>query len=138
MQILPMGLALVLAVSQDPPAPRAARSVHLWWEAAAGTEFYNEVRVEQSVPGSYFMAAGWNTGYFGIQELGNKDKIVLFSVWDPIKGDDPKAVPPEKRVEVLHNYPDAKIVRFGGEGTGAQAGSTGTTPRSGSTWRHSA
>ena len=120
MRMSSIALALVLAAVQDPAAPKAARSVHLWWEAAPGTEFYNEVRVEQSVPGSYFMAAGWNTGYFGIQELGNKDKIVLFSVWDPTKGDDAKAVPPEKRVEVLHSDPDAKIGRFGGEGTGAQ------------------
>jgi hypothetical protein len=95
--------------------------VHLWWEAPEGVEFYNEARVDQSVPGSYFMACGWNTGYFGIQELaGKKEKIVLFSVWDPTKGDDPKNVPPENRVEVVQNDPEAKIGRFGGEGTGAQ------------------
>src|SRR6476620_9163369 len=62
---------------------RAARSVHLSYPAAEGLLFYNEVVVEKSVNGSYFMACGWNTGYFGIQQLGGADdKIVLFSVWD--------------------------------------------------------
>ena len=45
--------------------PRAARSVHLNYTAGEGDLFYNEVTVGQSTPGSYFMACGWNTGYFG-------------------------------------------------------------------------
>lgn len=116
-------LLVVLAAAVQDPAPRAARSVHLWWDAGEGADFYNELRVDQSVPGSYFMACGWNAGYFGMQELsGTKEprKIVLFSVWDPTKGDDPKAVPPDKRVEVVESDPDATVGRFGGEGTGAQ------------------
>ena len=113
-------LALLVLLPQD-SAPRAARSVHLWWSAPEGVDFYNEARIQESVPGSYFMACGWTTGYFGIQELGNKDKIVLFSVWDPTKGDDAKAVPLEKRVEVLYSDPDVRVARFGGEGTGGNA-----------------
>jgi len=49
---------------------RAARSVHLRYPAPESSLFYNEVVVEESVNGSYFMACGWNTGYFGIQQLG--------------------------------------------------------------------
>ena len=113
-------LVLLVLLPQEPP-PRAARSVHLWWTAPEGGDFANECRVQESVPGSFFMACGWNTGYFGIQELGNKDKLVLFSVWDPTKGDDAKAVPLEQRVEVLYSDPDVKVGRFGGEGTGGQA-----------------
>ena len=45
--------------------------------------FYNELTVERSVPGSYFMACGFRHGYFGIQELPRGRKVVLFSVWDP-------------------------------------------------------
>jgi hypothetical protein len=116
-----LALALIVLLPLQDPAPRAARSVHLWWSAPEGTDFYNEARIQESTPGSYFMACGWNTGYFGIQELGNKDKIVLFSVWDPTKGDDAKAVPLEQRVEVLYSDPDAKVGRFGGEGTGGNA-----------------
>jgi hypothetical protein len=102
-------------------APRAARSVHLHWKAPDGDLFYQEMVVERSVPGSYFMAAGWNTGYFGIQELSSpSNKLVLFSVWDQSKGNDASSVPVEKRVEVLHQDTNVIIKRFGGEGTGGQ------------------
>jgi hypothetical protein len=100
--------------------PRAARSVHLGYPAADAAVFYNEMIVEQSTPGSYFMAAGWNTGYFGIQELADGRKVILFSVWDPTQGDDPRAVKTEDRVECLFSAPDVRIRRFGGEGTGGQ------------------
>jgi hypothetical protein len=113
-----LALSCVEGLAQDPP--KAARSVHLGWSAAEGTDFHHALTVEESTPGSYFMACGWNTGYFGLQELSKGDKIVLFSVWDPTKGDDPKLVPADRRVEALHQDPAAKIGRFGGEGTGAQ------------------
>lgn len=100
---------------------RAARSVHLSYPAPAGVLFYNAMVVEKSVNGSYFMACGWNTGYFGIQQLGAPDdKVVLFSVWDPAKGDDPNAVKTEDRVEVIYEGEGVRIKRFGGEGTGGQ------------------
>lgn len=112
-------------------APRAARSVHLWWNAPEGTDFYNEMSIEHSTRGSYFMACGFGHGYFGMQELagskgvagdgGKTDKVVLFSIWDNYKGDDVKAVPADKRVEVLHHDPDVRLGRFGGEGTGGQS-----------------
>jgi hypothetical protein len=101
--------------------PRAARSVHLHFPAPEGNLFYNEMVVEQSVPGSYFMACGWDTGYFGLQQLDRADdKVVLFSVWDPTRGDDPNAVQSEDRVEVLAQGEGVRIRRFGGEGTGGQ------------------
>jgi hypothetical protein len=99
---------------------RAARSVHLGYPGPEGSLFYNEVVVEKSVPGSYFMACGWSGGYFGIQERGN-DKIVLFSVWDNNRGDDPNAVKKENRVEVMYEGEGVKVKRFGGEGTGGQS-----------------
>ena len=100
---------------------RAARSVHLSYPAPDGQFFYNEAVVERSVNGSYFMACGWNTGYFGIQQLdSSEDKVVLFSVWDPTKGDDPGMVKNEDRVEVLYEGAGVRIKRFGGEGTGGQ------------------
>lgn len=99
---------------------RAARSVHLGWFAPDAEWFVLDVVVEKSTPGSYFMACGWNTGYFGIQELGNGKKVAIFSVWDPTKGDDPTAVKGEDRVELLHEGPGVRIKRFGGEGTGGQ------------------
>jgi hypothetical protein len=84
--------------------------------------FYNEVTVNESVPNSYFMACGFRHGYFGIQEFApGRDRRVLFSVWDPGKQDDPSAVKPEERVEVLYHAPDVLVRRFGGEGTGGQS-----------------
>jgi len=101
--------------------PRAARSVHLNYPAPDGDAYYNEMVIQQSVPGSYFMACGWDTGYFGLQQLVQpEEKVVLFSVWDPTRGDDPGAVKPEDRVEVLYSGAGVRIRRFGGEGTGGQ------------------
>jgi len=99
----------------------ACRSVHLGYPAPVGNAFYNEVQVEQSAEGTYFMVCGWSKGYFGIQELSKGKKIVLFSVWDPASGDDPASVPMEKRVRILHKHPDVRVGRFGNEGTGGQA-----------------
>jgi len=100
--------------------PRAARSVHLQWSSAETEVFYLEAKVTQSTPGSYFMACGWGGGYFGIQELRDRKTVAIFSVWDPTKGDDPTAVKPEERVELLHEGEGVRLKRFGGEGTGGQ------------------
>jgi hypothetical protein len=115
-------LIAVTAFSQEGPSkPRAARSVHLGFPGPEAGLFYNEMIIDQSTKGSYFMAAGWNTGYFGLQQLGNEtNKVVLFSVWDSTRGDDPSAVKAEERVEVLYSDPGVRIKRFGGEGTGGQ------------------
>ena len=118
--VLFAGLSLAAAPAQT-QAPRAARSVHLGYEAPEGNAYYNEMVIEQSVPGSYFMACGWNTGYFGLQQLGDGDhKVVLFSVWDPTPGNDPNAVKDADRVESLYQGEGVRIKRFGGEGTGGQ------------------
>ena len=99
----------------------ACRSVHLSYPAAEGAAFYNEVTVDRSAPGSYFMACGWDKGYFGMQELGDgKKKLLLFSVWDSGQND-PKAVAADKRVKLLHKDDKVRVGRFGGEGTGGQS-----------------
>jgi hypothetical protein len=115
-------LASATAAFSEEAAPRAARSVHLFYPAPASAAFYNELTVEASVNGSYFMACGFNRGYFGIQQLGSENKkVVIFSIWDPTKGDDPKAVPEEKRVDVLGSGEGVRVSRFGGEGTGGKS-----------------
>ncbi len=114
-----MGLLAGASIADE---PKAARSVHLGFPAPDATVFYNEVTVEESVPGSYFMVCGFKHGYFGIQELsGPEDKVVLFSVWEPGGQNDPNSVPADRRVEVLHNDKDVRVGRFGNEGTGAQS-----------------
>ena len=71
----------------------ACRSVHLRYQAGEAVAFYNEVTVEHSAPGTYFCACGWDRGYFGVQELGNGKKVVIFSVWDSGQNDPKPAGP---------------------------------------------
>lgn len=55
----------------------AARSVHLAYERHDSVDlFYNQVKVERTTPGSYFMVCGWSCGYFGIQHLTSNDQKV--------------------------------------------------------------
>lgn len=116
---LALTLAHVMNAAEE--RPRAARSVHLGYSGPPGHLFYVEMIIDQSVNGSYFMACGWNTGYFGLQQLNSEtNKVVIFSVWDPTKGDNPNAVQTQDRVEVLHAGAGVRIKRFGGEGTGGQ------------------
>jgi hypothetical protein len=99
----------------------ACRSVHLGYPTSEGIAFYNEVKVEKSAPGTYFMVCGWKDGYFGIQELDHGRKQLIFSVWDSFKTDDPSAVPDGQRVILVHRDPQVRVGRFGGEGTGGQS-----------------
>jgi hypothetical protein len=103
-----------------PPAPKAARSVHLFYQAPDAVMYYNEVTVEQSCKGSYFSVCGFSHGYFGLQERNN-DKVIIFSVWDPVNYDRPDEVPSEQRVKLLYKDADVEAGRFGGEGTGGQS-----------------
>ena len=95
--------------------------MHLGYSAPVGVAFYNEVTVEQSAEGTYFMVCGWDKGYFGMQELANGKKLVLFSVWDPGEQNDPATVKDEQRVKTLHKDEQVRVGRFGNEGTGGQS-----------------
>ena len=85
------------------------------------TAFYNELTVEQSSRGSYFMACGFSKGYFGIQELVNGKKVALFSIWEPGQQNNPNATPAERRVREIASGEGVRVKRFGGEGTGGQS-----------------
>ena len=98
----------------------ACRSVHLAYSAPAGSSFYNELTVERSAPGTYFCVCGWSKGYFGLQQLSNDKKLLIFSVWDSDQND-PAAIADGERVKLLHKMSDVRIGRFGGEGTGGQS-----------------
>lgn len=115
------GFCLPAATADEKLKGIACRSVHLAYPGPEGMAFYTEMAVEKSADGTYFMAAGWSKGYFGIQELANGKKLVLFSVWDPTSGDDPKKVDEARRVKLLHADDAVRVKRFGGEGTGGQS-----------------
>ena len=125
-RLILFGALLLLVASQsvvladESLAGIACRSVHLNYPAGQGTAFYNEVTVDQSAPGTYFCAIGWNKGYFGIQEQGIGKKVVIFSVWDS-RDNDKNKLDPSRRVKLLHQDPKVRIGRFGGEGSGGQS-----------------
>ncbi len=98
----------------------ACRSVHLQYAAPSASWFINEVSVEQCASGTFFMVCGFDKGYCGLQELADGRRLVIFSVWDDARGDDPRAVAEERRVRVLDQGQGVRVGRFGGEGTGAQ------------------
>ncbi|MGB0774287.1 MAG: DUF3472 domain-containing protein [Akkermansiaceae bacterium] len=121
-------LGLLSAVSpqahaKDPAdvAKRQCRSVHLGFKMKEATALYNEIVVEKSIPGTYFCALGFNRGYFGMQELSNGKKVVIFSVWDKSKTDNKHAVDEAQRAKVMERGEGVRTGRFGGEGTGAQS-----------------
>lgn len=109
------------APAEDPElAKRQCRSIHLGYESGPAMAFYQEVKVEKSSVGTYFCVCGFNSGYFGIQER-QKDKVVIFSVWDPGEQQDPGHVSADQRVRIIHQDSDVRTGRFGNEGTGGQS-----------------
>ena len=115
----------VTAVAEESHWHRGARSVHVWHPGPGAEWVYGEVKVEASVPGSYFSVIGFNCGYFGIQELYDGSRVAIFSVWDP--GDpfnfSAKADIVEERLRTKNLYAGkgVNVGRFGGEGTGGKS-----------------
>jgi hypothetical protein len=99
----------------------ACRSVHLNYPAPEGLAFYNEVTVDRSSEGTYFCVCGFNRGYFGLQELRDGKKVVIFSVWEPGGQDDPNSVAEDRRVKLVARDDLVRVGRFGNEGTGGQS-----------------
>lgn len=100
---------------------RQCRSIHLGFKMGESVALYNEIVPQKSAPGTYFCALGFNRGYFGMQELANGKKVVIFSTWDDAKGDDKNAVTEENRAKLIEQGEGVRVGRFGGEGTGAQS-----------------
>ncbi len=98
-------------------APKAARMVQLYYDAAPGTMYYQEVVPRESAPGTYFCAIGFEQGYLGLQELGSSsNRIALFSLWDAAGGKPTKT----NRIELISQHPEAKIESLEGEPPGLQ------------------
>jgi hypothetical protein len=106
-----------LAYANDPANyywSRRGPSVHMNYTVPASTEyFYNEVTVPagQDAVGSYFMVAGFDGGYSGMQVKEN-ERWMIFSVWDAANGQKTTLV--SKGSGVVDNT-------FSGEGTGGQS-----------------
>ncbi|RYU89213.1 DUF3472 domain-containing protein [Mucilaginibacter terrigena] len=107
---------------------RRGPSVHLRYDIPQEIKkdvkwFYNEITVPQKmdVTGSYFMADGFNGGYFGMQVNSATERRVLFSVWSPFNTDDPKSIPDSLRVKLLKKGATVHGGEFGDEGSGGQS-----------------
>ncbi len=97
--------------------PKAARMVHLYYDVAPGTDYYQEVIPRESAPGTYFCAVGFEKGYFGLQELGSTtNRIALFTLWDTAAGKGAKT----NRIQVLNRHPNLKTEPLEGEPLGLQ------------------
>lgn len=72
--------------------------------------------------GSYYMALGFNGGYFGMQNNGRGRRQVLFSVWNSgEENDDPNAVHHTQQTTVVSKGEGVTARDFGGEGSGKQS-----------------
>ena len=106
---------------------RRGPSVHINYDISeAGDDiewFYNEITVPSGsdVIGSYFMAAGFAEGYFGMQVNSNTERRILFSVWSPFTTDNPKEIPADKKIILLKKGKDVYTGEFGNEGSGGQS-----------------
>jgi hypothetical protein len=98
----------------------ACRSVHLHYPAEKAVAFYNEVTPRHSATGTYFCVCGWDKGYYGMQELGNGKKLLIFSVWDSANNN-PNAIKEDQRTRLVYKDEKTRIGRFGGEGSGGQS-----------------
>ena len=106
---------------------RRGPSVHLNYEIPQNSGnikwFYNEVFIPkgEDVLGSYFMANGFNEGYFGIQVNSDTERRVLFSVWSPYTTDDPGSIPDDYKIKLLKKGSGVHSGEFGNEGSGGQS-----------------
>ncbi len=105
---------------------RRGPSVHLGYvvpDSINAEWFYNEVTVPKGndILGSYFMADGFNEGYFGMQVNSPTERRILFSIWSPFNTDDPKAIPADQKIIMLKKGRNVYTGEFGNEGSGGQS-----------------
>jgi len=105
---------------------RRGPSVHLGYQLPDSVKaewFYNEVTVPKGndILGSYFMACGFNEGYFGMQVNSPTERHILFSVWSPFNTDDPKTIPEDQKIIMLKKGEKVHTGEFGNEGSGGQS-----------------
>jgi hypothetical protein len=89
--------------------------------------FYQELMAPSGFTpvATYYMAIGFDGGYFGMQANSLTERRILFSVWDQIDLDYYKKIgrtpPKDSLVSLVDCAPYAQANSFGGEGTGGQS-----------------
>jgi len=104
-----------------------AASVHLRYplpDSVKAISFYNEITVPEGYDPlhSYYMATGFSRGYFGIQVNSEKERRVIFSVWDAgNETNDRSKVADSNKVKLLAKGDAVVSNDFGNEGTGGHS-----------------
>ena len=106
---------------------RNASSVHLWYDVPAAQRddvewFYCELTPKTDPLWTYYMATGWQRGYFGMQVNSETERRVIFSVWDAGgEAKDRDKVGADDRVQLLAKGDGVHASDFGNEGTGGHS-----------------
>lgn len=111
----------------NPVDRRNAASVHLFYpqpDSLKIQNFYQEITIPAGADHlhSYYMACGFDRGYFGIQVNSPTERRVIFSVWDAGKEPvDRNKVAPEDKVKLIGLGNNVIVEDFGNEGTGGHS-----------------
>ncbi|MBL8753079.1 MAG: DUF3472 domain-containing protein [Planctomycetes bacterium] len=106
---------------------RNAASVHLGYpvpkEHRDDVEwFYVEVTPKTDPLWTYYMATGWHRGYFGMQVNSERERRLIFSVWDAgDEANDRGKVAADNRVTLVAKGENVHAGDFGNEGTGGHS-----------------
>lgn len=106
---------------------RNAASVHLKYalpDSAKVFQFYTTINIPEGSDQlySYYMATGFKRGYFGMQVNSEKERRIIFSVWDAGKeAVDRNKVPDSNKVQLIAKGIDVVSNDFGNEGTGGHS-----------------
>lgn len=104
---------------------RNAASVHLTYPTPPKTNigaFYCEVTALEDPVATYYMATGWNRGYFGMQVNSPTERRIIFSVWDAGgEAKDRAKVGADDRTTLVAKGDGVVTGDFGNEGTGGHS-----------------
>jgi len=106
---------------------RNAASVHLGYPIDAAHEgdiewFYCEAAPRTDPVWTFYMATGWQRGYFGMQVNSATERRLIFSVWDAgNERKDRARVGAADRVQLVAKGDGVVAEDFGNEGTGAHS-----------------
>lgn len=104
---------------------RRGPSTHWFWNSPGGNIrwLYSEVTVPagNDLQGAYFMANGFDQGYFGMQVNGPDARQFIFSIWSPYKTDDPSSIPDAYKILTIRKGDGVVTGEFGNEGAGGKS-----------------
>lgn len=106
---------------------RNAASVHLNYPLPKDADFdafYCEVAAVEEPVHTFYMACGFQRGYFGMQVISPTERLLIFSVWDSGSGQSAMkrdGVAKEDLTQLLAKGEGVNTRVFGGEGTGGHS-----------------